>query len=99
MSQRFTDSLDIIGSFSLTSAVERHPYFIFPKEAIDTIKAYMDLCSKMMGVEDTARRMESLRLISKALFLGLGSSVIRSDGYPSGDRASRITSSFLEIAQ
>jgi len=38
MSQRFTDSLDIIGSFSLTSAVERHPYFIFPKEAIDTIK-------------------------------------------------------------
>lgn len=100
MSRFFTDSLDIGRTLTLTSRIVNMPYYQFPADAIDIVRAYFTSCNAMIrnhSDDDTIR--EVLRLLSRAFFLGTSQMLTGRDGVPPVGPYSKLTEEFLTAVE
>lgn len=100
MSRFFADSLDIGRTLTLTSRIVNMPYYQFPADAIDIVRAYFTSCNAMIRKhrdDDTIR--EVLRLLSRAFFLGTSQMLTRRDGVPPVGPYSKLTEEFLTAVE
>ena len=71
-SEAFQSSLDISGAFQLHREMEQTPWRQFSGRTLDSIKGYFSMCRDMLDAADNPNRLEIIRLMTKAFFLGFG---------------------------
>ena len=72
MSQQFLNSLNIAESFKVHNSVEHSPYIQLNNRTKEPIINFISMCKNAISVEENPHRMEIVRLLSKAFFLGFG---------------------------
>lgn len=94
MSRRFSDSLDIGRTLTITASIEQRPYYQFPKEAIDVTRTYLASCKAMIGT-GSPDILDILRLLTRAYFLGAGPWLKTHDE----TRFGTLTEAFLKLVE
>lgn len=72
MSEKFLDGLNIGNAFNVYNSVDKAPYTQLGDRAKEAIEAYIAMCRNAISVEENPNRVEMMRLITKAFFLGFG---------------------------
>lgn len=72
MSEHFTESLNIANTFSVRNAVAAQPSKLLDRRMVNALENYLQLCRNLIPVYSNPHRLEILRLITRAFFLGLG---------------------------
>lgn len=72
MSEHFTESLSIGNTFDLRNIVIENPYTLLEERARQAFEGYLSMCMNIMPIEQHPHRLEILRLITRAFFLGMG---------------------------
>ena len=72
MSEHFTESLSIGNTFDLRNIVAENPYTLLEERARQAFEGYLSMCMNIMPIEQHPHRLEILRLITRAFFLGMG---------------------------
>ncbi|MGN0195535.1 MAG: helix-turn-helix domain-containing protein [Candidatus Cryptobacteroides sp.] len=98
-SESFQNSLAIGNSFRLRQEMQQRPLRFFSGESLDAIKTYFTMSRRILDAADNPNRMEIIRLMTKAFFLGLGY-YIHKDMEPANmSRESEITERFLSLVE
>lgn len=98
MSEEFTASLGISNTFDIASIVAERPYVLLPDRARGALEAYLAMCENLIPIETNPHRMEILRLMTRAFFLGLGH-FLHEPTATTTTRQSEITSSFIRLVE
>lgn len=72
MSAQFLDNLNIREAFQVHNSVEHAPYIQLGERAKEALMTYIAMSKSVISVEENPNRLEILRLITKAFFLGFG---------------------------
>lgn len=100
MSKRFSDTLDIGRTLTLTTSIEQRPYYQFMEEAIDITRTYLASCKAMIRLDgDSPAIWEILRLLTRAYFLGAGPRLKNRDGTPVPGRYDKLTEAYLTLVE
>lgn len=97
-SEVFNSSLAVGNSFSLRSVVAENPYSQLSTEAQRALEEYISMCSNTIATEQNPHRMEILRHLTLAFYLGLGY-FLHSAKSESDDRGTRLTNDFLALVE
>lgn len=97
-SEAFTSSLAVSNSFNLRSVVAEHPYARLSAEAQRALEGYISMCRNTIATEQNPHRLEILRHLTLAFYLGLGYFLHNANG-ESNDRGSRLTNDFLALVE
>ena len=100
MSEHFTESLSIGNTFDLRNIVTENPYTLLEERAQQAFEGYLTMCMNIMPIEEHPHRLEVLRLITRAFFLGMG--YFLHGQYRSGKGQTRqadITSEFIRMVE
>ena len=97
MSKRFSDSLDIGRTLTITASIEQRPYYQFPKEVIEITRTYLASCKAMIGIDNESPAIwDILRLLTRAYFLGAGPRLKMQDEGAPGNGYDKLTEEFLK---
>lgn len=100
MTESFTESLGIGNTFNLGEVVTRNPYTVLGEQARVALESYLAMCRNLIPVEHNPHRVEILRLLTRAFFLGLGYFIHQvEDVECKGNRQSELTSEFLGLVE
>ena len=98
MSEEFTSSLTIGNSFNLRNVVTESPYAQLSAEARRALEDYISMCCNTIATEQNPHRLEILRLLTHAFFLGMGY-FLHSAKSENDDRGTRLTDDFLRLVE
>lgn len=100
MSNRFTESLSIGNTFDLRNIVIERPYSTLEQRSRCALEDYLSMCRNIIPIKQNPHRLEILRLLTQAFFLGLGyflhEQYIDDVG---GSRQTDITSEFVRLVE
>lgn len=100
MSEHFTESLSIGNTFDLRNIVTEHPYILLEERAQQALEGYLAMCMNIIPIEEHPHRLEVLRLITRAFFLGMGYFLHdQQRGDNSQTRQADITSDFVRLVE
>lgn len=100
MTESFTESLGIGNTFNLGEVVARNPYTVLGEQARVALEGYLAMCRNLIPVEHNPHRVEILRLLTRAFFLGLGYFIHPMDEAESkGSRQSELTNEFVRLVE
>ncbi|MBO5234820.1 MAG: AraC family transcriptional regulator [Alistipes sp.] len=100
MTPSFTESLGIGNTFDLSTIIAEQPYIRLEGRAREALEGYLTMCRNLLPESSNPHRLEILRLLTRAFFLGLGYFVHNtkpSDGAQS--RQSELTSEFIGLVE
>ncbi len=72
MSEHFTESLSIGNTFNMRHIVAEQPYTLLDERARQALEGYLAMCMNLIPIEQHPHRVEILRLLTRAFFLGMG---------------------------
>jgi len=100
MSRRFSDSLDIGRTLTITASIESRPYYELQGNAIEIVRSYISSCKAMIRQNgDSTACREALRLLSRAFFVGTGEVLTKFGGDSSIGPYSHLTEDFLSLVE
>jgi len=100
MSPRFTDSLDIGRTFTLTARIASRPYYQFQDEAIEIPLTYLASCRAIIRQNSGSPVVwEVLRLLTRAFFLGAAPMLETRTGTIRPGIYSKLTEDFLALVE
>ena len=100
MSEHFTESLSIGNTFDLRNIVTENPYTLLEERAQQAFEGYLTMCMNIMPIEEHPHRLEVLRLITRAFFLGMGYFLHdQHRGNRGQTRQADITSEFIRMVE
>ena len=100
MSEHFTESLSIGNTFDLRNIVAENPYTLLEERARQALEGYLAMCMNIIPIDEHPHRLEILRLITRAFFLGMGYFLhgqYRSEKWQT--HQADITSEFIRMAE
>ena len=100
MTDHFTESLSIGNTFDMHNIIRAKPYALLSGRAVEAIEDYLRMARNTINVEANPNRLEILRLITRAFFLGMGYFLHEQDGTSEGDNhQNKLTSEFIELVE
>lgn len=99
LSNDFSDSiLSFARSFSMKANISRNPYFLFTESHFEVMKAWLEVCLKMVALQDCTDKLEVLRLLSQAFFLGIGRQILHIEETKKARcRSEELASRFIDL--
>lgn len=100
MSEEFVSNINFGNTFSLRKTVTEQPHVVLVERARKAFEVYVAACTNLIPVESNPHRLEILRLLTHAFFLGLGYFI--HDGAPTSStdtRNSDITNEFIRLVE
>lgn len=99
MTDSFTESLSVGNTFDMHNIICSRPYALLSLRAREAVEDYLRMARNTISVEENPHRLEILRLMTRAFFLGLGY-FLHEHSAPKGEsRQSRPTSEFIELVE
>lgn len=98
MSEQFTESLGIGNTFNIASIVTTEPHTHLEGRAKQAIDGYIAMCESIIPLDINPHRMEILRLMTRAFFLGLGH-FLHKPATTEKSRQDEITSTFIQLVE
>ncbi len=100
MTQSFVESLGISNTFDLSSFITNSPYNRLEGRARQALEDYLNMCRNLLPEEQNPHRLEIVRLLTRAFFLGLGYFIhqMHTSEAPQG-RKSELTSEFIALVE
>ncbi len=71
LSPQFADNVNLGSMLLLTKSLERKPFFVFPDEAAQAFRNYINLCKSLITMEGSSDILQVLQLLSKGFFIGM----------------------------
>ena len=99
MSDEFVESLSIGNSFSLRNTVVEQPCIALTDRAYAALESYLTMCCNLIPVESNPHRMEILRLITHAFFLGLGYFMHDTGKSVTMNHAEQLSEQFIQLVE
>lgn len=100
MSEHFTESLSIGNTFDLRNIVTERPYILLEERARQALEGYLAMCMNIIPIEEHPHRLEVLRLLTRAFFLGMGYFLHdQQRGDKRQTRQADITSEFIRLVE
>lgn len=100
MTESFTGSLGIGNTFNLGEVVARNPYTVLGEQARVALEGYLAMCRNLISVEHNPHRVEILRLLTRAFFLGLGYFIHpMEEAEGRGNRQAELTNEFVKLVE
>lgn len=100
MSEHFTESLSIGNTFDLRNIVAENPYTLLEERARQALEGYLAMCMNIIPIDEHPHRLEILRLITRAFFLGMGYFIHGQYRSAKGQtRQADITSEFIRMVE
>jgi len=100
MSQRFSDSLDIGRTLTITASIEKRPYYQFTAEVTEIMHAYVASCKAMIRHNDgNSAIWDILRLLTRAFFMGALSKLQNQEDRSSTTSYGKLTERFLTLVE
>ena len=100
MSKRFSDSLDIGRTLTLTASIEQRPYYQFQEEAMEITRTYLASCKAMIRLDSEGPAIwDILRLLTRAYFLGAGPRLKNRDTPASPVEYDKLTEEYLSLVE
>lgn len=72
MSEHFTESLSIGNTFNIRNIVAERPCALLDERARVALDGYLTMCKNLIPITEHPHRLEVLRLLTRAFFLGMG---------------------------
>jgi len=99
MTDSFTESLSVGNTFDMRNIIQSHPYALLSSRSREAVEDYLKMVRNTIVVEENPHRLEILRLMTRAFFLGLGY-FLHEQRAPEGDsHQTRLTSEFIELVE
>lgn len=100
MASSFSESLGIGNTFDLSAIIAEHPYIHLEGRARKALESYLMMCSNLIPEEQNPHRLEIVRLLTRAFFLGLGYFIhsVEFSNKPQG-RGAELTSEFISLVE
>lgn len=98
MSNSFAESLGIGNTFSLSNTVASSPYILLEDRAVEALEGYLSMCKNTILEEHNPNRLEIIRLLTRAFFLGLGYFIHKVE-QSSNRRCDEVTKDFLTLVE
>ncbi|MGN0201463.1 MAG: helix-turn-helix domain-containing protein [Candidatus Cryptobacteroides sp.] len=98
-SSAFQYSLQIPRAFHLSKEIEDNPRLNFTSRTLEAVEAYFAMCKSTIQADGNPNRLEILRLLTKAFFLGLGYYLHKQDPDEMLRGEDRITSQFISLVE
>lgn len=101
ISPRYAELINFGVSLSLTKSVERKPYYVFPKEAVQAFRSFIELCKTLILLKGGSDILESLKLLSKGFFIGIEELLARQEPLPrlADGHSSDLAERFLDMVE
>ncbi|MCR4823797.1 MAG: helix-turn-helix domain-containing protein [Bacteroidales bacterium] len=100
MSKRFSDSLDIGRTLTITASIEQRPYYQFEGETIGVVFSYLSSCEAMIRLNGGNPVVwDVLRLLARAFFLGAGPLLKKRGGTSPTKTYGKLTEDFLALVE
>lgn len=101
VSPHFAELVNLGASLFLTKSLERKPYYVFPKEAAQAFRNYIELCKSLILMRDEDNILEVLQLLSRGFFIGMKEFIIHQEPLPrlAGGRSSDLVERFLDLVE
>ena len=98
MSESFAESLGIGNTFSLSNIIASSPYILLEDRAREALESYMSMCKNTIQEERNPNRLEIIRLLTRAFFLGLGYFIHKVEQSASR-RCDEVTKTFISLVE
>ena len=98
MPNSFAESLGIGNTFSLSNIVASSPYILLEDRAKEALEGYLSMCKNTIQEERNPHRLEIIRLLTRAFFLGLGYFIHKVE-QSSNRRCDEVTKAFISLVE
>lgn len=98
MSDSFANSLGIGNTFSLNKVIASSPYIVLEERAKEALEGFLTMCKNLIPEERNPNRLEILRLLTRAFFLGLGYFIHKVE-QSTNTRNEEITNTFISLVE
>lgn len=98
MPNSFAESLGIGNTFSLSNIVASSPYILLEDRAKEALEGYLSMCKNTIQEERNPHRLEIIRLLTRAFFLGLGYFIHKVEQSASR-RCDEVTKTFISLVE
>ena len=101
ISPRYSDLINFGMSLSMSKSVERKPYYVFPKEAVQAFRSFIELCKTLILLKGGDDILEALKLLSKGFFIGIEELLVHQEPLPrlANGRSSDLAEHFLALVE
>lgn len=99
MSEEFVSSISFGNTFSLRKTVTEHPHVVLGERAREAFEGYVAMCANLIPIESNPHRLEILRLLTNAFFLGLGYFIHETPSTDADTRSTTITNEFIRLVE
>ena len=100
MCDTFTESLSIGNTFNLRNIIEQSPLVSLGSRERESLEGYISMVNNIISIEENPHRMEIVRLLTRAFFLGLGFFIHKQTSSIDGNsRQDEITTKFLKLVE
>ena len=98
MPNSFAESLGIGNTFSLSNIVASSPYILLEDRAKEALEGYLSMCKNTIQEERNPHRLEIIRLLTRAFFLGLGYFIHKVE-QSTNRRCDEVTKAFISLVE
>lgn len=98
MPESLAESLGIGNTFSLSKIVASSPYILLEGRAREALEGYLLMCKNTIQEERNPNRLEIIRLLTRAFFLGLGYFIHKVEQSVSR-RCDEVTKTFISLVE
>lgn len=99
MTDSFTESLSIGNTFDMRNIIRSRPYALLSARAREAVEDYFKMVRNTISVEENPHRLEILRLMTRAFFLGLGYFLHEHSATEDDSHQTKLTSAFIELVE
>ena len=99
MDEEFTQSIGLGNTFNLRTIVAEHPHTTLTERARESLEDYISMCKNLIPIESNPHRLDILRLLTHAFFLGLGYFLHECDMPLRQSRKAEIADEFLRMVE
>ncbi len=100
MTDSFTESLSIGNTFNLRHIIAQSPLVSLGRRERESLEGYISMVSNIISIEEHPHRMEIVRLLTRAFFLGLGYFIHKqASNIGSNSRQHEITTKFIQLVE
>lgn len=100
MSEEFLASLGIGNTFNIQTIISEEPFIMLEDRADEALNIFLKMCINLIPIDKNPHRIEIIRLLTRAFFLGLGYFLHEQSSAKSSDnRALQLTERFLRLVE
>ena len=99
MSEEFVSSISFGNTFSLRKTVAEHPHVVLGERAREAFEGYVSMCANLIPIESNPHRLEILRLLPHAFFLGLGYFMHDTGKSVTMSHAEQLSEQFIQLVE